>query len=761
MITPLRSEFLERGRGRWAAVFLLVVAASLPILVAPAAAQGVDAATGERLFGGYTEAEIQAMTPTSPNPYISFVLDAAAPDYRYWNARIALESYRRAERRGELSPPARLLSFEESEATGTTGANETYATAEFVAGFGTGSEDDSAVTITGSLLDDAVTVEAVGPFAEDDGSIPLASNTGLEVGDGLIVQGAEIGDGPHGATTGDFDYYAVTATAPSQTIRLQMFGDLNVVLYDESGTALASNLFRFDTGRPTDFPVAYRVAAPGTYYAAVFGNPPALDIYPFLADPLDPASGPGPGTTGTYDLSISLLEHDVDVFAFDLEAGDVLGVGEGTGALGAVEIFGPDGSVMVSSDRPVSFFYPEDSPLPSEGDVVVGASTVAHEAGRYAVAVRSTGSGGPYAFGVHAFRPRTETEEGATQVLFVDFDGATIDAEATWGEGNPEATLSPLAAFMADWGFEPSDEDELIDRIMAVLEENLVEDMMEFSNNPNTGVVLQNSRDHADPGAAPYVSRLIVGGTIEELGITVSGIASAIDPGNFGLEDVGVILLDRFSAPADEEFNSLNAIEIAPGAEKLDLVATAVGNLAAHEAGHFLGLWHTDGYNPVQSVQDEVSQYNFKYATGIGPDLVFGTADDVDLDFLTDRYSLFEAFVGVEDQVNVVAFGLTESPAVATETGPPDATAVTPLYPNPLAASGVATLEVRTTRDEHVRVSIYDTAGRLVRTAFEGRVAQGQPELVRIAGRDLASGVYLVRVEGERESAVRRLTVVR
>ena len=84
-----------------------------------------------------------------------------------------------------------------------------------------------------------------------------------------------------------------------------------------------------------------------------------------------------------------------------------------------------------------------------------------------------------------------------------------------------------------------------------------------------------------------------------------------------------------------------------------------------------------------------------------------------------------------------------------------------PLYPNPLAASDVATLEVRTAAEEEVRVSIYDIAGRLVRTDFEGPVAPRQPAFVRIEGHGLASGVYLVRVEGESGSAVRRLTVVR
>ena len=741
---------------------LLLLALSLGAYeTATALAQGVHPQTGERLFGGFTEAEVEALVPASANPYLALLPPGVEPDYRYWRARIALDSHRRAERRGERASRPHRFSFAEAE--GSPGENNTYGNAEHVAGFGTGAGAfSSELTVTGSLTVPSAEFASAGPFPEDDGSIPLASNTGLGVGvglaAGLIVEGAEIGDGPHGSSTGDFDFYAVEA-AESQTIYLQLRGgggDLHLALYDAGGVLLA---IRGVTGSSA-IPIVLRAPTSGTYYAAVFGKQEgdmALGgVVPMITDPFDASSGPGPGRTGSYELRLWLTERDVDVFSFDLEAGDILGVGESTGAVSFVEILGPRGQVMMGTGMDFSSAFPDDSPLPSGGNA--GGATVAHESGTYAVAVWGDESG-DYSFGVHAFRPRTETEPGATQVLFVDFDGATIDVEELFGLGDPAAELSPFAAFVPKWGFEPEEEDELIDRIMAVLEENLRSDLLERSNNSMTSLVLRNSRDHADPGDAPYVSRLIVGGTAEEFGVPVTGASSSIDIGNFGLEDVGVVLLDLLSEPPDGII-SLNGIELAPGAEKLDLVATTVGNIAAHEAAHMFGLWHTDLYSPIRTLMDDGGISTGEHMTGSGKDFVFGTEDDIDADFHADPFSLFEFSIGVQDQVNIIAFGLNESASVAAEDVQPEASAVEPLYPNPLGAGGVAVLKVRSARDEHVRVQVYDVAGRLVRTAFDGAVRSGSPQVVRLEAAGLAAGAYLVRVEGAHESATRRLTVV-
>ena len=62
-----------------------------------------------------------------------------------------------------------------------------------------------------------------------------------------------------------------------------------------------------------------------------------------------------------------------------------------------------------------------------------------------------------------------------------------------------------------------------------------------------------NSRDDADPFGQPNVSRLIVGGTVDESGIDTIGIAQSIDPGNFDTEETALILLDYVSEPGTDD----------------------------------------------------------------------------------------------------------------------------------------------------------------------------------------------------------------
>ncbi|HLT47087.1 MAG TPA: hypothetical protein VK002_07650, partial [Rubricoccaceae bacterium] len=189
--------------------------------------------------------------------------------------------------------------------------------------------------------------------------------------------------------------------------------------------------------------------------------------------------------------------------------------------------------------------------------------------------------------------------------------------------------------------------------------ENLLDDLRHASNNPDVDLVLLNSRDHADPFGTPGVSRLIIGGTIAESGIETIGIASSIDPGNYELEDTAIILLDLLSEqPGDP--NSLNQYLFAPGQTKAALVGRAVGNVAAHEAGHFLGLFHTDQFNATPALQDAGG--NLDNTSGIGRDRTFGTPDDVDVDFVRDVFVMGELpLQGIEDQANTIAFGMSRA----------------------------------------------------------------------------------------------------
>jgi hypothetical protein len=50
---------------------------------------------------------------------------------------------------------------------------------------------------------------------------------------------------------------------------------------------------------------------------------------------------------------------------------------------------------------------------------------------------------------------------------------------------------------------------------------------------------------------------------------------------------------------------------------------------------------------------------NIAGTVGVGPDLTFGTADDVDVDLVVDAFFTAEGFDGSQDTTNRTAFGLS------------------------------------------------------------------------------------------------------
>jgi hypothetical protein len=148
---------------------------------------------------------------------------------------------------------------------------------------------------------------------------------------------------------------------------------------------------------------------------------------------------------------------------------------------------------------------------------------------------------------------------------------------------------------------------------------------------------------------------VIVGGTIEELGIGTIGIAQTIDVGNFDQTESAVTLLDLLSAPGDNP-NSLNQFR-GPETDVLALVGTGVGNITAHEAGHFFGNFHTEQFETPPNIQDQGG--NLANTVGVGPDGIFGTADDIDVDSGEDLFVPSEGFTGIEETLNTIAFGLS------------------------------------------------------------------------------------------------------
>jgi hypothetical protein len=274
---------------------------------------------------------------------------------------------------------------------------------------------------------------------------------------------------------------------------------------------------------------------------------------------------------------------------------------------------------------------------------------VAEESGWYAVS--TTQGKGRYSMDLEAYRPGTETSSGrVTQRIFLDFDGGRVNTGVFWGRG--VSHLSPLRAFLGLWKLPSSSEDAVIDQVVATVEENVAADLRERGLNDVFQVELLNSRDHADPFGQPNVSRVVVGGTIDETWVPTIGVAQSIDPGNFEREETALLLLDVLSGARRDEA-SLNHY-LRRRSDRVGFVGTAIGNVASHEIGHLVGGFHVDQFNEVLNLMD--SGGNFPLLFGVGEDGVGGTADDPDVDFGEDVYNPEEGFTGFEDTLNVAAW---------------------------------------------------------------------------------------------------------
>ncbi len=513
------------------------------------------------------------------------------------------------------------------------------------------------------------------PVAEDDGAIPLANPTGLVSG-ASVTAFAAIGDGPFGGTSGDYDFYQVPGVAAGDVITVDINAadigsglDSVVGIYDSAGNLLTANNDATNFDSYLDFTAPYA----DDFYVAVRGIG-----YGFQSDPFDSSSGTGAVSTGFYFVTIARNPGDVDYYRLELAAGDILGANVFGGA-DTLSLLDASGQELIGSRRGYPVIYPTASPLSGAGRAAL--SWVIDTSGTYFVRASGALTRGNYELDLHVYRPALEAQPiGTRQILYLDFDGAALDTSIFYGGGGP-AVLSPLASFLPGWGLSGGDEDAVIDAIVAVVAENLSDDLRAQGNNGDYSasgvpgqfdIEIRNSRDHADPWGQPHVSRVIIGGSIPELGIPTIGVAQSIDVGNFDTSETAVVLLDILSAPADDP-DSLNQFARAPGATIFDLIGTGVGNIVAHEAGHFLGNWHTDQFNGLQNA-DLMDQGGFLANTiGVGPDFVFGSADDIDVDFGRDAFVPNEGFWGVQNTLNALSFGLSTGTLDVT---PPQVTSV-------------------------------------------------------------------------------------
>jgi len=575
------------------------------------------------------------------NPYLGLLPSTYETDWGYWRRYVARGSARLAEK-----PPAERaeLAYEELEPDDVLGANDRSVRAEPIPGFGTGTGEEPDVAIQGHLTQQPVAIRKIERSREDDGAIPLARQTRIGVGRAGIATTGRSGDGPHGENgsgSGDFDYYKVRVDENRQIIaraRARGGSDIEplIAIWDKKGRLRD---FAFPRGNQ----VQLKTPLPaGTYYVMVVG----CCTYP--RNRFKSGSGTGAESQGRYRFSVQVSRPDRDFYAIDLAPGEVLG-GSVQGAR-SMRVYEPDGSLVFGSRYDASFIYPDSTLLPGGGNAVV--DHVVSTAGRYTVEV--VFGAGDYKADLELYRTGAENEPaGARQTLFLDFDGERLNTNIFGGGGVSQ--LSPLSAFLGRWGLGPAREDAVIDAVLDTVRENVRRDLARRGLNDSFDVEILNSRDDPDPWGQDNVSRVIVGGTIRESRVFTIGIAESIDPGNLDQEESALVLLDLISGPERRPY-SINHF-LRPRSDRVAFIGQVLGNLVAHEAGHYLGNWHVDPFDASPNLMDPGN--NIHALFGPGPDGVGGTADDRDVDCGVGRLSPFEPFKGFEDTLNRTAFGLT------------------------------------------------------------------------------------------------------
>lgn len=354
--------------------------------------------------------------------------------------------------------------------------------------------------------------------------------------------------------------------------------------------------------------------------------------------------GTGPGQNPAAEVTGQLGGPDqVDSYQVPLRAGEVLGATV-TGGAHRLEVYDPRGRLVEGSESDRSASYPAASPLPAGGNATV--DHVAEVAGTHRVAVLR--GSGPYRARLRVVPPPA----AGPQRIVLELGGATLDTRAFGTKPNvaQPSRLSPLRAFLSRWGLRDSDEPALARRIADTVTEDL-----------GAGAGQVTIARAGDFGAAG-VSRVVLGGTTAESGLETVGISESVDPGNLAREETALVLLDRLSGPADRP-DSLNHYltgsadrEVAGAAvDKIAFIGRALGNIASHEAGHFLGSWHTD---PSSGRHDLMAPGDLVGAFGYGPDQVGGTADDTRARFDSDAFAPDEGFTGTENTRNRTTVGL-------------------------------------------------------------------------------------------------------
>ena len=741
--------------------------------------------------------------PSTPNPYVNLCPPGSKLDYSGWNrylqARASNQTATSSSLQGSSSPS------NISEGENSPGQNDTQATGQRIKNFGTGPNRNNHVMISGFSGDPATPPIKVMDMnsTEDDGSIPLASVTGINSVNQGVRYNETIGDSPGRLNLGvaDFDMYAVTVQAGTY-IEVDVntpvpFGDLDptVGIFFSNGAFVAFN----DDGDGSSFDSFLRYQAPvsGTFYISIGGFGAFIPANPFDSNSGDFFGDGVIGSEGGYEVIIQTLDlSDVDYYTFNLKKGDVFGAAlDGTKGGAFLNIFDNNEIEEVGTTVNANAAYPASNPLPFQGQTSV--SFIADKDGKFAIAVsRNLGA---YSLELFATRPNLELNDKTVQLIYLDFNGGAVDVGQVFElpPGLFVTNHSAFRTFLSAWGLPDNNHyvRRITRKIIRDVRDNLYTELAAQGYNPNHGVVIIGNDGTGNPtffdplvaqgsfqlGNITFeVSDVEVSGTISESGVSTIGIAQSIDLGNFATQEKALVLLDILSAPASglnaNQTFSLNDVILAPGVTKEDLVVTALSNIISHEAGHYLGNWHTDGLSNIQGIMDEGPGGLFNLI-GVGPSGVFGDADGIDVAFVEESYSNRELFTGTENTVSNTAFGLSWFPfgssaksfapaAIAEQLNPVRGNyhmALGQSYPNTLSKESRAKIQFQIEEYGPATINLYDLSGNKVATLFDDNLPGGEERSITLDAQKLRlnEGVYIYKLKTPHGEQHRKVIVTR
>ena len=357
---------------------------------------------------------------------------------------------------------------------------------------------------------------------------------------------------------------------------------------------------------------------------------------------------------------------DLDTFAMTMRGGDILDIA----VLGAATQFiirdDLDGQVIFGSSSTLFSDPPFGDHAPRQTLGNATGTFVIPRDGTYnlTVAPDVVGILGAYTIGLRAYRPVTEElAVGDAQIVYLDFNGDVIDGNLVGLSGF--VRIPSLVESLPLMGIEPGNiiaANNIIDRVIdgtVRIFEDLTEtgengDYTESSVPGEYAVRILNSRDHAGLISMndPRLTRLMIGGSGLDINFDgVYGYAQSVDLGNFDLSEYGFFALDLFGEDAQDAIDG----GISPNNSQVDFIGDFLAAVVAHEAGHTLGMAHTNGDNFTGTLSDEGSANSIPYFQSLGPDGIYGTTDDVPPVFADDFYSVVEGFIGTNEITNTLA----------------------------------------------------------------------------------------------------------